>query len=191
MLLDPETLDLAQGIEAVLADVPAEHAEQVKPELFQSVLEVATTPCPDVADGDRAARRPAPAGPRDRRAQRDAARRGRDAPVRPLRRPADRRSRRATASWSRSSASSPSGSSSSAPTSTSAIDSADKAIYVADGIRRHLPLLLALSAELAVLGGSQHRPDVGAHADLPGLPAVRASRPTTGAGRSTRAGSGR
>src|SRR5215210_5739672 len=50
MLLDPATLDLAQGIEAVLADVPPEHADQVKPELFQSVLEVATTPCGSVAD---------------------------------------------------------------------------------------------------------------------------------------------
>ncbi len=49
MLLDPATLDLSQGIEAVLADVPEEHEGQVKPELFQSVLEVATTPCPDVA----------------------------------------------------------------------------------------------------------------------------------------------
>lgn len=49
MLLDPETLDLTDGIETILAAVPPEHAEQVKPELFQSVLEVATTVCADVA----------------------------------------------------------------------------------------------------------------------------------------------
>ncbi len=50
MLLDPDTLDLTDGIETILAAVPAEHADQVKPELFQSVLEVATRPCADVAE---------------------------------------------------------------------------------------------------------------------------------------------
>jgi glutamate---cysteine ligase / carboxylate-amine ligase len=49
MLLDPETLDLSPGIEEVLAAVPAEYEGQVKPELFQSVLEIATTPCRDLA----------------------------------------------------------------------------------------------------------------------------------------------
>ena len=50
MLLDPETLDLTDGIEAILADVPSTHEGQVKPELFQSVLEVATRPCANVAE---------------------------------------------------------------------------------------------------------------------------------------------
>jgi carboxylate-amine ligase len=50
MLLDPETLDLAPGIEAVLADVPAEREGQIQPELFQSVLEIVTRPCDGVAD---------------------------------------------------------------------------------------------------------------------------------------------
>ena len=54
MLLDPETLDLSHGIEPVLAAVPPEHADQVKPELFQSVLEIATTPL----RGHRRGRRP-------------------------------------------------------------------------------------------------------------------------------------
>ena len=45
MLIDPETLDLAPGIEAVLAAVPAERQRQVKPELFEAVLEIATKPC--------------------------------------------------------------------------------------------------------------------------------------------------
>ncbi len=53
MLLDPETFDLTDGIETILAAVPAEHQDQVKPELFQSVLEVATNPCENVAGGDR------------------------------------------------------------------------------------------------------------------------------------------
>ena len=50
MLLDPGTLDLTDGIEAVLADVPDEHSDQVKPELFQAVLEIATKPCADIAE---------------------------------------------------------------------------------------------------------------------------------------------
>ena len=44
MLLDPDGLGLAQEIERVLAAVPAELSTQVKPELLQSVLEIATTP---------------------------------------------------------------------------------------------------------------------------------------------------
>jgi len=44
MLLDAETLDLSQGIEAVLPLVPAGRESQVKHELFQSVLEIATVP---------------------------------------------------------------------------------------------------------------------------------------------------
>jgi carboxylate-amine ligase len=48
MILDADTLELAQEIEAILAGVPAEFEGQVKPELMQSVLEIATTPCTDV-----------------------------------------------------------------------------------------------------------------------------------------------
>ncbi|MEO7197716.1 MAG: YbdK family carboxylate-amine ligase [Solirubrobacterales bacterium] len=50
MLLDPETFDLVDGIEEILADVPAEHGAHVHPELFQAVLEVATSPHPNVAE---------------------------------------------------------------------------------------------------------------------------------------------
>jgi glutamate---cysteine ligase / carboxylate-amine ligase len=48
MLIDAESLDLAQEIEMILDEVPDEIAGQVKPELMQSVLEVATKPCPDL-----------------------------------------------------------------------------------------------------------------------------------------------
>ncbi len=48
MLLNPESLDLAGEIEAILAEVPPEHAGQVKPELMASVLEIATPPCAGV-----------------------------------------------------------------------------------------------------------------------------------------------
>jgi len=50
MLLDSESLDLAQGIELVLADVPENREGQVKHELFKSVLEIATKPCADVGE---------------------------------------------------------------------------------------------------------------------------------------------
>jgi carboxylate-amine ligase len=48
MLIDAESLDLAQEIEAILEAVPAGMPGFVKPELMQSVLEVATEPCPDL-----------------------------------------------------------------------------------------------------------------------------------------------
>jgi carboxylate-amine ligase len=50
MLLHAEGLDLAQEIEAILAAVPAEREGQVKPELMQSVLEIATKPCQTVRE---------------------------------------------------------------------------------------------------------------------------------------------
>jgi carboxylate-amine ligase len=50
MICDAETLELAQGIETILGDVPEGIPGFVKPELMQSVLEVATLPCKDVAE---------------------------------------------------------------------------------------------------------------------------------------------
>jgi glutamate---cysteine ligase / carboxylate-amine ligase len=47
MILDASSLDLVNGIEAMLgADPPA---GQIQPELLESVLEIATAPCPDIA----------------------------------------------------------------------------------------------------------------------------------------------
>jgi glutamate---cysteine ligase / carboxylate-amine ligase len=46
MILDAETLELSNSIEAMLQQVE-EHNGQVKPELMESVLEIATTPCKD------------------------------------------------------------------------------------------------------------------------------------------------
>jgi glutamate---cysteine ligase / carboxylate-amine ligase len=48
MIVDAESKDLAQGIEQILAALPDDAGVRVKPELMQSVLEVATEPCPDV-----------------------------------------------------------------------------------------------------------------------------------------------
>lgn len=56
MILDSDSLDLAQAIEPLLAEVPEQFEGQVKPELFGSVMEVATKPCEDVpAAGDELA----------------------------------------------------------------------------------------------------------------------------------------
>jgi carboxylate-amine ligase len=51
MLIDAETADAAQGIEAILADteVAGTARGKVKPELMQSVLEIATDPCDNLA----------------------------------------------------------------------------------------------------------------------------------------------
>jgi carboxylate-amine ligase len=58
MLLDGETLDLVQHIEAVLAATEGHELEpRVNPELMQSVLEIATPVCRTAADVDRELRR--------------------------------------------------------------------------------------------------------------------------------------
>jgi glutamate---cysteine ligase / carboxylate-amine ligase len=49
MICDAETLELAQAIEQVIDAMPPEVPGEVKPELMQSVLEVATEPCEGVA----------------------------------------------------------------------------------------------------------------------------------------------
>ena len=50
MICDAETLELSQSIDDVLAAVPEDVKGYVKPELMQSVLEVATLPCESVAE---------------------------------------------------------------------------------------------------------------------------------------------
>jgi glutamate---cysteine ligase / carboxylate-amine ligase len=60
MICDAETLDLAQAIDVILGDLPDDLPGEVKPELMQSVLEVATSPCANIgeaADQLRALRR--------------------------------------------------------------------------------------------------------------------------------------
>src|SRR5262249_1674500 len=50
MICDAETLALSQSIETILGDLPDDLPGEVKPELMQSVLEVATRPCAGVAE---------------------------------------------------------------------------------------------------------------------------------------------
>src|SRR3954466_1925820 len=45
MIVDAETLDLVNGIETMLESMPPDTEGDVKPELMESVLEISTTPC--------------------------------------------------------------------------------------------------------------------------------------------------
>jgi carboxylate-amine ligase len=47
MILDAGSLDLASAIDTILGEQPP--SGEIKPELLESVLEIATSPCPDVA----------------------------------------------------------------------------------------------------------------------------------------------
>ena len=53
MILDPDGWGLAQAIEPLVEAVPKDFEGQVKPELMQSVLEIATKPCDNVAAAGR------------------------------------------------------------------------------------------------------------------------------------------
>ena len=90
MLLDPETWDLVQHIEAVLAAAAeGEYAERVHSELMQSVVEITTPGLPHGGRGGRAAAA-APLARGGDRAQRGLPLRlGRHASVQPVRAPAD------------------------------------------------------------------------------------------------------
>jgi glutamate---cysteine ligase / carboxylate-amine ligase len=58
MLLDPESYDLVQRIDTVLAGIVGHEDEtRIKPELMQSVLEVATPVCRTAGEADRELRR--------------------------------------------------------------------------------------------------------------------------------------
>ncbi len=144
MILDPESLDLAQEIEPLLAAVPEEWEGQVKPELFSAVLEIATRPCAGVneAGAELAQLRALVAGLAGERGLAIGA-----AGTHPFARWEDQEivdrpryrelidnlgyiARRELIFGTHTHV---------------AIEGADRAVYVADGIRRYLPLLLALS----------------------------------------------
>ena len=97
MILDAETLELANAIESLLED-RADGDGEIKPELMESVLEIATEPCRDTRRGGRAAARRCAAQVRETAAaQRAGDRLRRHAPVRDVGGPAHRRAARATA----------------------------------------------------------------------------------------------
>src|SRR5687768_8899995 len=54
MIVDAETLDLSNSIEGLLGDLENERLHgEVKPELMESVCEIATTPCRDAGECGR------------------------------------------------------------------------------------------------------------------------------------------
>lgn len=145
MIVDGESLDLAPEVEPLLAACPERLSGQVKPELFRSVLEVATTPCPDVPAAGRelAELRRAVADLAESRGLLLAA-----AGTHPFGRWEEQQIVDRDRYWE-------------LVDELGyivrqelifgthvhvAIDDPDRAIYVADGIRRYLPLILALSA---------------------------------------------
>jgi carboxylate-amine ligase len=47
MIVDPDSLDLKSAVDAIVTEDPP--SGEIKPELLESVLEIATSPCPDIA----------------------------------------------------------------------------------------------------------------------------------------------
>ena len=149
MIVDGETLRPRQRDRA-----PARRTSpdgEIKPELMESVLEIATNPCADTAEAGDAAARAAPQRARTRGEPRPDDRLGRHASVRAVGGPADRRARTRYRDL------------------ISAlrfvarqelifgmhvhvgVDDPDKAIHVANGMRVHLPGAARAERELAVL----------------------------------------
>jgi glutamate---cysteine ligase / carboxylate-amine ligase len=145
MLVDPGDLSLAQGIETILAAADPDGVGEIKPELMQSVLEIATEPCPDLASAADQLR-----GLRRR-----------------VRECADANGMMVAAAGTHPTAlwedqlivERPRYRELAAELGWIArqelifgthvhvgVHGADKAIYIADGVRRHIPLMLALSA---------------------------------------------
>ena len=50
MIVDAETLDLSNAIESLLSGVPSDMTGEIKPELLESVCEISTTPCRNTAE---------------------------------------------------------------------------------------------------------------------------------------------
>src|SRR3954453_23282442 len=50
MIVDAQTLDLSNSIESLLSGIPQDLTGEVKPELLESVCEIATTPCKNTAE---------------------------------------------------------------------------------------------------------------------------------------------
>ena len=90
MLLDPETWDLVQHIEAVLAKAAeGEYAERVHSELMQSVVEITTPVCRSAAEAGAQLRRLRAHVAEVARTEGVPLRVRRDAPLQPVRAPAD------------------------------------------------------------------------------------------------------
>ncbi len=145
MILDPDGFGLAQEIEPILAAVPSELEGQVKPELLQSVLEIATKPCRDVSEAGEQLRtlRRAVSGIAEERGLLLAAVGTHPFALWEEQRIVERERYRELVDELGFIARQELIFGTHVHV---AIEGPDKAIYVADAIRRYLPLLLALSA---------------------------------------------
>jgi carboxylate-amine ligase len=145
MIVDAETLDLSNSIESLLAGIPQDLTGEIKPELLESVCEIATTPCQNTAEAGEQLRQ------LRRAAQATAAQAGlaigsagthpfamwEDARV--VARPRYRELIAGLQFIARQELIF-------GQHVHVAVDDPDKAIHVANGMRVHVPLLLALSA---------------------------------------------
>jgi carboxylate-amine ligase len=145
MIVDAETLDLSNSIEALLSGIPQDLTGEVKPELLESVCEIATTPCQNTREAGEQLRE------LRRAAQATAAKEGlaigsagthpfamwEDARV--VARPRYRELIAGLQFIARQELIF-------GQHVHVAVDDPDKAIHVANGMRVHVPLLLALSA---------------------------------------------
>ena len=147
MIVDAESMELVSAIEEMIeATSRARPRAQVKPELMQSVLEISTNVCRSVGRGGRPARGPAAPRARDGRGEGPHDRLRRHPPVREVGGAADRRARRATTRSSTRSRFVARQELLFGLHVHVGIDDPEKAIHVANGMRVHLPILLALSA---------------------------------------------
>ena len=172
MIVDAETLDLSNSIDAMLESPPGGPGH-VQAELMESVLEVATTPCPDVPTAGQQLR---------------ALRQGVSATARERGLAIGSAGTHPFALWEEQRI---------VPRDRYrglvaelgfvarqelifgmhvhvGVDDPDKAIYVANALRGHVPLLIGLGANSPFWRADEHRARLQPHADLPGLPAGRA-----------------
>ena len=188
MIVDPKSMELVSAIEEMIEAVPRETEGQVKPELMQSVLEISTDVCRNVGEA---------AGQLEdlrRRVRETAEAKGLtigSAATHPFAQWEDQRivkrdryreivdtlgfvARQELLFGLHVHV---------------GIDDPDKAIHVANGMRVHLPILLALSTNSPFWRGPADRPDVVAHADLPPAAARRDPAAVRELGRVLRAAS--
>lgn len=145
MLVDPETLELAQGIESILGEEDGSGPGLVKPELMQAVLEIATDPCSDLTAAGEELRQ------LRRRVRESARRNGMDLAAAGTHPTGRGEEQLITARPRYQELAEELGWIARQELIFGThvhigIDGADKAIYVADAIRGHLPLMLAISS---------------------------------------------
>jgi carboxylate-amine ligase len=146
MILDADTLDLANMIEPMLESAQTdEGAGEVKPELMESVLEIATDPCRTTVEAGAQLRELRARVRETAESKGLAIGSAGHAPVRDVGGPAHRRPAPLPRPHQRAALRGPQEIIFGIHVHVG-IDDPDKAIHVANGMRVHMPVLLALSA---------------------------------------------